>query len=153
MASEALRAGLMGYPLRSSADAPWATMTPRKAPEVPQETVGDRVRRFRRRLRVGQDQHVMTQPELAEAIGADKGYVARIETGKVAQPGREVLSRIAKALKVTMRDLDPFYYEDERPDDPTRWVVGMRGDPTLDDSTKLIIEQVMELGRQKKPTS
>lgn len=76
----------------------------------------------------------MTQQELAEAAETDKGYIGRLEAGTIAEPGIEVLSRLAKALRVPVRALaDPRYCEDEH---PTDLEVAIMMYPSLDEDAK-----------------
>lgn len=71
------------------------------------ESVGERVRRYRR-LRG------LTQDQLAEAATVDRRYLGRIETADVEQPGVDVMVKIARALGVPVRALaDPRLYEEE----------------------------------------
>jgi transcriptional regulator with XRE-family HTH domain len=71
------------------------------------EGVGDRVRRFRRHRK-------LTQQALADIAGVDKGYISRLEAGEIADPGIELVERLAKALEVSVRHLaDPRWYAGE----------------------------------------
>lgn len=98
------------------------------------ETVGERVRRYRRLQRLNQE-------ELADLVGIDRSYLGRIETGTVAQPGIETIERLAKGLKIGVRDLaDPRYYADEPVDD---WLLGLRRDPRIDSDAKELIERLV----------
>lgn len=91
------------------------------------EGVGDRVRRYRRLRRLSQQQ-------LADAAHTDKGYVSRLEAGKIAEPGVDVLIRIAEALGVPIQNIaDPRYYEADR--QPT-WEDDLLADPRLTDESK-----------------
>jgi DNA-binding XRE family transcriptional regulator len=46
----------------------------------------------------------VTQEELAEAVGVSRGWYARLESGKQAQPSISMLHRIAEALKATQAE-------------------------------------------------
>lgn len=106
-------------------------------------TVGERVRRYRM-LRN------MTQADLAAAAETDKSYIGKLETNRIDEPSKAVLLRLAAVLGVRLMDIaDADYYGDAPVDSPDRWIVGMRGDPTLDDQTKKIVEQIVELGRSR----
>jgi transcriptional regulator with XRE-family HTH domain len=68
------------------------------------ESVGDRVRRYRRH-------RGLTQQVLAERASIDKSYISRLEAGEVADPGLETVERLATALQVSLRHLaDPRWY-------------------------------------------
>ncbi len=81
-----------------------------------------------------------------------KAYVGKIESGVIKEPGVDVLKRLAEALRIATRELsEPLGIMPigEDATDPSRWVAGMRGDPTINERTKEIIEQVVELGRTR----
>jgi DNA-binding XRE family transcriptional regulator len=59
------------------------------------QTLGDYERL---RSRIGRP---ITQEELAEAVGVSRGWYARLESGKNAQPSVSMLHRIAEALKTS----------------------------------------------------
>lgn len=61
------------------------------------KTIGKRVQK--RRSEVG-----YTQEKLAEMIGISRAYMGFIEQGRNA-PSLEVLQKIAKALKIPLKDL------------------------------------------------
>jgi transcriptional regulator with XRE-family HTH domain len=68
------------------------------------ETVGDRIRRYRR-------YRGLTQQALADLASVDKSYISRLEAGEVADPGLEIVERLAAALQVSLRQLaDPRWY-------------------------------------------
>lgn len=71
------------------------------------ETVGERVRRYRRLRR-------LTQDALAAKADVDRRYLGRIETGDVAEPGVDTVVKIAHALGVSVRAIaNPGWYDDE----------------------------------------
>jgi transcriptional regulator with XRE-family HTH domain len=58
----------------------------------------------------------MSQGDLAEKTGITKAQVARIELGDVAEPGHDMLKRLAKGLGCSPRELDdPEFYAPEKP--------------------------------------
>ena len=61
-------------------------------------TFGERLRRLRRERR-------LTQVQLAKQLGTDASYVARLETGKIEDPGLGSLHRLADALDVPVSAL------------------------------------------------
>jgi transcriptional regulator with XRE-family HTH domain len=73
-------------------------LEPEEAPS--QETVGERVRRFRADRR-------MSPAELAAAAGVSRSYLSELESGRgsAQRPSAEKLYRIANALGVAMSDL------------------------------------------------
>ena len=42
------------------------------------------------------------QPELAERVGVSRRTIARLEKGEVADPGLDLMNRIAKELRVSL---------------------------------------------------
>ena len=60
---------------------------------------------FGGRLRTLREQRSLTQKELAKKARLSQGYMIRLETGPKANPSLDVLSRLAKALKVPAADL------------------------------------------------
>lgn len=78
--------------------------------KCPMESVGERVRRYRRLRR-------LTQASLAEQAGLDQRYLGRIETGDVLEPGVEAVRKLAAALAVPIREIaNPAWYEDDAAD-------------------------------------
>lgn len=76
----------------------------------------------------------MSQQQLADAAQTDKGYISRLEAGKIAEPGVDVLMRIADALGVPIQNIaDPRYYQTDM--QPT-WETELLGDPRLSDESK-----------------
>lgn len=102
------------------------------------EGVGDRVRRYRRFLR-------LTQEELAGRAEIDRSYLGKIEAGDVAEPGVETLRRLARALKIPLRSLaEPLgWYDDEAPS-PSDWKAAIRADRRFTDETAEAIIKVVE---------
>lgn len=104
----AMATALAGRPVgvgpteQADAAARWSRMP------APKETVGDRLRRYRRAKRI-------TQAHLAETAGTNDAYIARLESGAIHEPNIDTLRRIARALNVRLRDLaEPLgWYEDE----------------------------------------
>lgn len=68
----------------------------RKNAKLP-KTVGKNVRRFRKA--VG-----LTQEEVAFKVGISRAYMGYIEQGRNL-PSMELLEKVARALKVNLRDL------------------------------------------------
>lgn len=98
------------------------------------ERAGDRVRRYRRLRR-------LTQQQLAEKAGTDKGYVSRLEAGDIEEPSVDVLSRLAGALEIPVRALaDPRLYDDRMPD----WEAALLADPRFTEDEK---QAILTLGR------
>ncbi len=62
------------------------------------ETLGSYIRE--RRLYLN-----LTQAEIGESVGIDKGYVSQIESGKIAFPNADLRRRLAAALGVRHIDL------------------------------------------------
>lgn len=65
-----------------------------------QERIGRNIKKARKKIK-------LTQNELAENVGVHVSYISRIERG-VVNPSIEVISNIAKALKVKSSDILPF---------------------------------------------
>lgn len=80
-----------------------------------------------RRIREARQRSGLTQDQVAEAIGVTKGYVFEIE-GRGANLSFESLLRVARVLKVSLRDLMPRTEHDE----PT----------TLDDLAALALDDL-----------
>lgn len=98
------------------------------------ETVGDRVRRYRRLRR-------LTQEALATQAEVDRRYLGRIETGEVQEPGVDTVRKLAKALGVPIRAIaNPEWYDDESTND---WLAGLRADERLDEDAKALIERLV----------
>lgn len=75
------------------------------------ETVGDRVRRYRRLKK-------WTKEELAFAAKIDRSYLGKLEAGTVdGAPGVDWIGRVARALGVSKRTIaEPLgWYDDEKP--------------------------------------
>lgn len=109
------------------------------------ETVGERVRRYRRLRR-------LTQDALAAKADVDRRYLGRIETGDVAEPGVDTVVKIAHALGVSVRAIaNPGWYDDEGERD---WLSALRADDRLDDDAKDLIERLVrrELDRRDEQT-
>lgn len=62
------------------------------------ESVGTRVRHYRRLRR-------LTQDALAEQSGVERRYLGKIETGDVLEPGAETVRKLSRALNVPVRQL------------------------------------------------
>jgi transcriptional regulator with XRE-family HTH domain len=62
-------------------------------------------KKFGVRLRTLREQRSLTQKALAKKARLSQGYIIRLETGTKANPSLDVLSRLAKALKVPVADL------------------------------------------------
>lgn len=63
------------------------------------KSLGKKIQRTRKELG-------LTQEKLAERVGISLAYMGFIEQGRYA-PSLEVLNRIAKALKVKLKDIFP----------------------------------------------
>lgn len=76
-----------------------ATPEPKDEP-AKQETVGERVRRFR-------EEAGMSLSQLAAAAGVSRSYLSELESGRgsAQRPSADTLYRIGKALGVAMSDL------------------------------------------------
>ena len=89
-------------------EAPVAPLGPSDAvrwPRMSQERAGDRVRRYRR-------MRGLTQAQLAESAGTDRGYVGKLEAGDIDEPSVDVVTRLARALEVPVRAIaDPRLYD------------------------------------------
>jgi len=113
-----------------------------------EEATGDRVRRHRRFRGV-------TQQALAEAAGTDKAYISRLEAGGIADPGIDVLERIAAALNVSIRALaDPRWYVDGVYQDPLASIeAAIISEPGLSDEKKqaglVVLRALFASGREK----
>lgn len=106
-----------------------------------QEGPGGRVRRYRR-LRG------LTQAQLADLAGTDKGYIGKLEAGGIAEPSVDVLLRLAEALQVDVRALaDPRLYTDV-PD----WKAALMAEPDLDDEAKALLVRLIERELAKQPS-
>lgn len=108
----------------------------------PMESVGTRVRRYRRQRRRS-DGTPWTQEDLAEAAGIDRRYLGKIETEEIAEPGIDTLRRIATALGVPLRALaEPMGWYEGEPPGTDDWILRMRGDPTLAEEDKDALERL-----------
>ena len=67
---------------------------------------GEFARWFGKRVRELREKAGWSQQQLADKVGIPQSYVSRVETGEHA-PTRKTVEKFAKALKVTVRDLDP----------------------------------------------
>lgn len=65
-------------------------------------TFGDRLREFRKRV-------PMTQQQLADAIEVDFTYISKIESGKAPPPARDTIARAGKALKLTPDEVGELF--------------------------------------------
>jgi transcriptional regulator with XRE-family HTH domain len=114
-------------------------MTTRKRVPPQKVSFGERLRRFRRERK-------LTQMQLAAKIGTDASYVARLETGKIGNPGLESLRRIARVLDLPVSELTGDASS------PTGDIESMiRKHPDLDDEAKsMLIRMFRELGGAEK---
>jgi transcriptional regulator with XRE-family HTH domain len=105
------------------------------------ESVGDRVRRYRRH-------RGLTQQLLAERASIDKSYISRLEAGEVADPGLETVERLARALQVSLRHLaDPRWYAGTTESLPD-WEAGILALPSRclsDDDKETIVRFIRTL--------
>ena len=63
-------------------------------------------------IREMREARLMTQQELADGCGVDRGYISRIEAGKFKHPSPTQLPRLAKALKIPISMLAVECYRD-----------------------------------------
>lgn len=63
--------------------------------------------RLARNLKRIRKDRELTQEELAERVGVSLGWISRIERG-INAPNLKLLTKIAKALGVKVKDLIPF---------------------------------------------
>ena len=113
------------------------------------DSVGARLRELRRQRR-------LTQEQLAEKAGVSRSYVADLESGQIKRPDTpDNLKLLAAALEVSLPELaEPLGWYDGVPvDDPSHWVIGMRGDPSLDADGKRILGEMAELMRKRAKPS
>lgn len=85
---------------------------------------GERLRRLRRDRR-------LTQVQLADKLGTDASYVARLETGRIGNPGLESMRRLAEVLGISLHELTG--------DSPTEGMdveTAIRSHSELDDEAK-----------------
>ncbi len=61
------------------------------------KTICKRIRKFRHEAE-------MTQEDLAEKVGISRVYIGYVEQGRNT-PSLEILEKIAKALKISIRDI------------------------------------------------
>lgn len=61
------------------------------------KTICKRIRKFRHEAE-------MTQEDLAEKVGVSRVYIGYVEQGRNT-PSLEILEKIAKALKISIRDI------------------------------------------------
>lgn len=106
------------------------------------ETVGDRVRRYRRLRKLTQDQ-------LAEKSEVDRRQIGRLEAGEVLEPAAETLKRLAGALDIPIRSLaEPLgWYEGEVADG--EWEARFLADPTIPDDVKMSVMRWIALERKQ----
>jgi transcriptional regulator with XRE-family HTH domain len=72
---------------------------------------------FRKRLAQLREAQGLTQPKLAERIGAGPQYIGHLETGRIKTPPWDKLKKLATALNVSVGDF--FFVEgiDENADE------------------------------------
>ena len=56
-------------------------------------------------LRTLREEKGLTQVDLAEKVKVGQSYIAMLESGDKVNPSLDVLQRLAKALKVNVREL------------------------------------------------
>lgn len=71
-------------------------------------TVAERIKAARKSLGI-------TQKTLGERLGVTQATIQQYESGK-RKPKTETLIRIAKALNIQLRELDPRFFGDKMPD-------------------------------------
>lgn len=80
-------------------DVPTRKRPTPKGPEAgPAETLGARIRRYRKWRN-------MEQEQLAEGIGSDASHISQIETGRIKSPDLKTLKKISEKLRVPLHDL------------------------------------------------
>lgn len=106
---------------------------------MPSETIGDRLRRFRRRKGY-------SQRELAELSGVSRQFIAELERNAVTIPREpDNVRALAGTLGVSMHDLAAptgWYDDDEAKED---WRSMLWRDERLDDDAKKTIQRLVEL--------
>ncbi len=58
------------------------------------------------KLKEIREQKKLTQEELSKSSGVGRGYIAKIETGLIKDPGRDTFSALAKGLGMTLDQLN-----------------------------------------------
>jgi transcriptional regulator with XRE-family HTH domain len=92
------------------------------------------------RLRRGQ-----SLQQLADAVGASKGHIWELESGKSSNPSLELLRKLADNFKISVASLIGETLDDMPPD-----IIRMYRDlDTLTDSERAVIEDVIE-GMKKR---
>jgi transcriptional regulator with XRE-family HTH domain len=108
-----------------------------RSPMEASETVGDRVRRYRR-------MKGLTQEQLADKADVDRRHLGRIETGDVLEPGAETMKKLAGALNVPLRAVaEPLgWYEEEsaRPG----WEDAIMADERLSEENRVIAVKIIK---------
>lgn len=114
---------------------PWVLRDPMAA----DETVGERVRRYRRLRK-------LTQERLADLAGVDRSYLGKIEVGEVLEPGAETVTRLAAALKVKVRALaEPLGWYVDEAESRTSVADAIAEHNGWDDETKQALLKIIEL--------
>lgn len=115
------------------------------------EGIGDRIRRFRRAKGLSLD-------EAAGLAGITKPYLSRLERGLRSVDSRQLLTRIAQALEVSVADLtgQPYTPRDREHQEARRGVAAVRlalldpGDPTPPGTQRELLDRVLTLHRAKR---
>lgn len=131
IASATLPVGQTGYVALSQPDSHlW--------PAMPSDTIGSRLRHYRRQKR-------LSQQALADLSGVSRQTIAEMERGAVTIPREPANVRaLADALEITMRELaEPTGWYDE--EDDKDWLAGLRADKRLDAEGKALIERLIRL--------
>ena len=107
-----------------------------------EETVGDRLRRFRRLRKLSQE-------ALAEKSGVRQNYIAQLERGATTVPrDPDNLKLLAAALGVKLRDLaEPTGWYDDEPGGTSLETVlaALYADKRVGDDGKASIERIIRL--------
>lgn len=105
---------------------------------MPSDTIGSRLRHYRRQKR-------LSQQALADLSGVSRQTIAEMERGAVTIPREPANVRaLADALEITMRELaEPTGWYDDA--DDKDWLVGLRADKRLDAEGKALIERLVRL--------
>lgn len=107
-------------------------------PAMPSDTIGSRLRHYRRSKR-------WSQARLAEESGVSRQTIAEMERDAVQIPREPANVRaLARALGVTMRELaEPTGWYDEGPAEED-WLAGLRADERLNDDERGLIERLVK---------
>ena len=106
---------------------------------------------FAAKLKELRVRHRQSLQQVADGVGTSKTHVFDLETGKSANPGRELLQKIANHFRVSVSELvgeDP-----NAMNEPSELVALYRDLKTLSDADRKVIEAVMRSLKDKGETS